>query len=379
MGLRLGTGSGTSSGTASGRSALFTATGGPVDIGAPPRGLSGTAPADCATCHAEIAAEWASSAHALTWTNPVFLAEYSRSRDGFCRDCHAPLVPAPSWAEVSPPVRAGKAPLPLVSPVRDRAVYTLAARGIDCAVCHVRQGRVLGVTGHGAPDHASRREAKLAAGAFCGGCHQFRFPAAEPGRTLLYHPEEALQKTVAEWRASRFAGRSCQGCHMPAVRGPDNKAHKSHAFAAFRDPALLAAAVKVKLAARRLRGQIIVTATLAAGEIGHAFPTGDMFRRAVFTVRAGRASAHDELRRYFAATLTGDGRRHLLGEVEDTRVPAPGAGPARQLRFVLEDATATTVEWQLDLFRLDPRDAKARSLDDAAVRVRVAAGSAPLR
>lgn len=51
-------------------SKLFTAEGGPVVPGEPPRGLSGTAPSDCAGCHAEIAAEWASSAHARSGAEP---------------------------------------------------------------------------------------------------------------------------------------------------------------------------------------------------------------------------------------------------------------------------------------------------------------------
>lgn len=361
---------------------LFTPRGGPLDVGPPPRGLSGVAPADCAACHAEIAAEWASSAHALTWTNKVFLAEYRRSRDGFCRDCHAPLVRAQVWDRVSAPLRAGHAPLPLVSPALDREVYALATRGVDCAACHVREGRVLGARGHGEADHAARRDARLATGDFCGGCHQFRFPAPEPARPLLYHPEEALQKTVAEWKRSRLAGRPCQGCHMPVVRKPDGTSYKSHAFAAFRDPAFLASAVSVEVTARRRGAKIFVVATLSPGEIGHAFPTGDMFRRAVFTVRVGAATASAELRRYFAPTMTADGRRHLLGEVDDTRVPAPGAGPPRRLRFTLDAAPAegvTDLAWQLDLFRLDPSDAKARALSDADVRAQVRAGRAAIR
>jgi hypothetical protein len=71
---------------------LFTAEGGPVVPGEPPSGISGTAPSDCAGCHAEIAAEWASSAHARSWTDPIFQSEYQLTRQAFCRHCHAPLA-----------------------------------------------------------------------------------------------------------------------------------------------------------------------------------------------------------------------------------------------------------------------------------------------
>lgn len=380
--------------------ALFTSQGGPVDPGAVPRGLSGLQPSDCATCHAEIAAEWASSRHASAWTQPVFQAEYRLSLDSFCRNCHAPLVPEATWARVSPSIRAGQSPAGTAtggtSPAAigtgrstrtatsdpgsalDLETYALAARGVDCAVCHVREGRILGARGHGEADHASRREAALATSAFCGGCHQFRFPAAEPGRKLRHHPEEPLQNTLAEWKQSRASTRPCQQCHMPQLpsAGSGSKPHKSHAFRVFDDPSLLANAVRIKAAARRLDATILATITISAGDIGHAFPTGDMFRRAILTVRTATTSQHTELRRYFGPTMTSDGRGHLLGQVDDTRIPP--SGPPTRFRFSLPDATSTEITWTLELHRLDPADAISRGLSEST-KALVQSGRIPVR
>jgi hypothetical protein len=337
--------------------ALFTAHGGPVNPGAPPRGLSGTAPSDCATCHAEITAEWASSAHAQSWTDPIFQAEYRLSHQAFCRRCHAPLLPdAPATA---PATNAPESP---------------AARGIDCAVCHVRDGHVLGTHGRGAADHSSLLDARLATAAFCGGCHQFDFPAAEPGKRPLYHPGRPLQNTLAEWAQSSYADRPCQHCHMP-LAGPPGRPHRSHAFRTLDDPDVLGRAVRVTARAERRGGTIRATFELAPGELGHAFPTGDMFRRAVLTVSAGAAQKREVLRRYFAQTLTADARGHLLGQVDDTRIPPPGTGaPPPRFDLELADPRATEVTWSLTLFRLDPDDARRRGLDDDARGIPVASG-----
>lgn len=347
---------------------LFTVDGGPISPGAAPRGLSGIAASDCATCHAEIAAEWATSAHAQSWLDPVFQAEYRLTRSAACRHCHAPLAAAA-------PERLTDERDALRS--QPSARVDTGASGIDCAVCHVRDGHVLGVQGRGATDHTARRDARLATTAFCGACHQFDFPALEPGAPARYHPGRPQQNTIAEWAQSRFADRPCQTCHMPRTGLPGRR-HASHAFRTLDDPQQLARAVRVAVSARRRGTTVQVTAVIAPGEIGHAFPTGDVFRQAVLTVRAGAAGRRAVLMRYFAQTLTDDASGHLLGQVDDTRVPPPGAGPPQRFELAVEAPAAAEVTWTLDLFRLAPDDACARGLDSAAQGLRIASGTASI-
>jgi hypothetical protein len=94
----------------------------------------------------------------------------------------------------------------------------------------------------------------------------------------------------------------------------------------------------------------------------------------VLTVRTGAASRHAVLMRYFAQTITDDGTGHLLGQVDDTRIPPPGTGPPPRLELELDDPRATEVSWSLELFRLAPDDAQDRGLSEAGYGVRVQSG-----
>jgi hypothetical protein len=371
---------------------LFTLEGGPVVPGPVPRGLGGVEPADCASCHAEIAAEWANSVHARAWTDPIFQAEYRLGPDAFCRRCHAPLV----RDDGEPPARAtgagpGFAPRlgasgPGPGADAEAGFASLAARGIDCAVCHVREGRVLGGHGRGDGDHATRRDARLLSSAFCGSCHQFDFPRPRAGQPVRYHPGQPLQNTLVEWTQSRYADRACQDCHMPrvAAAGLGTRSHRSHAFRTFEDRVLMARAVVVKANARRRGGELHVTVSIAPGEIGHGFPTGDMFREAVLTVRAGAAQRRQVLRRYFAPVITADGRGHLLGQVDDTRLVPAGTASALRFSFRFDEPSgadapaATEVLWSLDLARLALDDARSRGLEAAAIVIPVQRGRVPV-
>jgi hypothetical protein len=87
-----------------------------------------------------------------------------------------------------------------------------------------------------------------------------------------------MQSTLAEHAASSYASVACAECHMP--RRDDG--HHDHAFHVSRDPALLRAALAVT-GERTASGLDIV---LATRNVGHAMPTGDLFRRLRVVVRA---------------------------------------------------------------------------------------------
>lgn len=156
-----------------------------------------------------------------------------------------------------------------------------ASAGVDCASCH---------------------EAKVAARDTCKNCHEFAF-AGRP---------ELVQKTVSEHAASDFASVACIDCHMPARNG-----HRDHRFLAGHSPERVARAVHVDV---RQTGARAVRISIAV-DAGHAFPTGDMFRRArlvVFGEREDGAIVADA-ERIFGRTWTAnqDGART---EATDTRI-----------------------------------------------------------
>lgn len=273
----------------------------------------------CVRCHAPQAAEWEASQHRSAYADPDFLHAVATERGRFCRGCHAP--------EADP------------ARVPAQAEGTI---GVACVTCHVPHGSDASMLAEGtlaattptratpAP-HPVTRTAAFADVDACGGCHEFAFP-----RT----PALAMQSTLTEHAASRFAATPCAECHMPwvdsSVGSPSDGAarHRSHAFAASRDPAMLRAAIDVQ-AVREPGGR--VSLRLTPGRIGHAFPTGDLFRRLWVDVQAQDEDG-DEVA-YDARALT----RHFAGPGGPiTHDDRPGATALRDgivdVAFELGDA-----------------------------------------
>ena len=323
--------------------------GGPVDVGRAPPGVASVEAEACAICHAEHFDEWARSSHHLAYTNPVFQAEYGVRRRDFCAYCHAPRRDVSAAAE---------------------------AAGIDCASCHVRDGVIINTVVSGWAPHPSRAVAALGTVDACATCHDFDFEG---------QPGEALQATLAEWAESPAGGArgtSCQECHMEArpVTG-EHLPHHRHDWPGGVDPAMLARALEVtlevplatsateagstsapdELASVRLRLR-------ASAEVGHAVPTGDMFRRLEVRVWPRGAPERAEtqwLRRRFRVDRAG------WHQSSDTRVPARGE---RVVEVALP--RAANYEWSIHLWLLPRREAEAAGIPIETVRTLVSASGA---
>ena len=84
-----------------------------------------------------------------------------------------------------------------------------------------------------------------------------------------------MQSTLSEHRRSLERGAACSDCHMPVVENGASP-HRSHRFLGGRDPEFVRSAVSVT--AERPRDSTL-RVTLTPRALGHAFPTGDLFRR----------------------------------------------------------------------------------------------------
>jgi hypothetical protein len=310
-----------------------------VPMPAPPRGepTAGRLAANdaCERCHAVIAAEWRSSQHRTAFADAEFTRAFRREPTAFCQSCHAPE--ADPRAEVS-----AKA----------------ADVGVGCVTCHVphgSDGAVLARHESGRAEHAVHASADFVRVDGCASCHEFDF-ASRPGL--------AMQSTVSEHARSRFADRSCGDCHMREV-GEGTQRHTSHAFAASRDPDMLRSAVVAD--AQRIDDER-VRIRLAPGEIGHAFPTGDLFRRLLVVAEAydedGDKLADDTraLGRRFVSTSAGARVRAL---VEDDRVGARAQddGVVDVELDLGPDADTLEIRWRVIHQRVD----FAGHADDAAI------------
>ncbi len=284
----------------------------------------------CEKCHADIAAEWRGSMHQRSQIDPAYQRAFAIEPMAFCQGCHAP--------EASPdgPVSAHEADL-----------------GIGCVTCHSPSGeRGAVLAGHGssasASPHPILREPAFAADGGCAGCHEFRFPGVLDRRHRL--AEDMMQSTALEHERSSLAQTSCADCHMPGVGG-EARRHRSHAFSGARDPVAMKAAIQVtaeRVSARVMRFH------LAPGRVGHAMPTGDLFRRIEVlgevvgpdTGSLGRESRY--LTRHFG--LPRNGRRRLLA---DDRVGAKGSDPVVVELDLGDPAEGRPIAWQVAYQRVE--------------------------
>jgi hypothetical protein len=163
-----------------------------------------------------------------------------------------------------------------------------------------------------------------------------------------------LQDTAHEHARSAFAGRACTACHMP--RGERDP----HALPGHTDPAMLARSLRVEGSARRIgRGTRVVLA-IHGDVVGHAVPTGDVYRELV--VRAWPEGHPAD------ATIVVLGR--TLAPAIDTRVPPTGT---REVVLDLRGRVARAA-WDITLRALPPDHERARGLSTDARRWAVAHG-----
>jgi hypothetical protein len=296
----------------------------PRAAGGPVAGIGAPRDEGCIRCHEEITAEWRGSLHHRAWQNAYFARAYALEPLPFCRKCHATTVDPSS--EPSPEARE---------------------MGIGCTTCHVVPAGIVGARSAraSAGGHEVIGDARLATAAACGGCHDFAFPGP-PGFAA-----GPMQDTLGEHQRSAHAGTTCQGCHMPLMPSRAGGAHRGHAFKVQGDRAMMGRAVKVE-GAELVASEVRLT--VAPGAIGHAFPTGDLYRQAEVRVtpidHAGHAVAEAAtvvFGRTFGPARVG---RDTLVQVQktDTRLTAP-----RRLSLPVPAATRRA-RWQVVWQRVPP-------------------------
>ncbi len=202
-------------------------------------GVPGAATTDCASCHAEVAAGFASSRHASAGTGVVYralLGTRPASERPFCEGCHS---------------RGGT--------------------GVTCADCHAAVGNEVTANGLlrvGAPElvgtsravtapHQTEVRPFLSSSELCGTCHEVHGPAF------------FVETPFTEWSAGARA-KTCAQCHFEA---------RTHSLSGVHDPvpAVLTDAVSVALVPDGSELVLRLTSNVS----GHAFPSGSTFARRV--------------------------------------------------------------------------------------------------
>lgn len=185
-----------------------------------------------------------------------------------------------------------------------------------------------------------------------------------------------MQRTMEEHEASPHADKSCATCHLPPTDVVGSRRLHDHSLGSTRDPNAMRQALQVT--AKRDGNDLVVT--LVPHEVGHAFPTGDLYRR----LEIG-AELHANGERIGSAT------RYLARHFAPWRLPSGALNPAFQwpvvddritepttIRLAIKsdvDSTDTALTWWVDYQRVDERHADAPGESSIADEIRLAAGT----
>jgi Cytochrome c554 and c-prime len=229
---------------------------------------------DCATCHATIVDEWATSAHAHAWIDELYRAELAtKQRPESCHGCHIPTPLAEVALHQKPPPRG--------------AELEAHEFGVSCLTCHAGpEGALLGPYGAQTKAHPTLRDPRFAperSNELCIGCHATTIgPVIGIARDFL--------GTDPPPTGERRQG--CVECHMSAVvrsmatDANDEplapRAGRSHALLGPSDARFLATAFELGWSADEDGARTLVRLTNRAG---HRIP-GLLDRRFEFAFDA---------------------------------------------------------------------------------------------
>lgn len=200
---------------------------------------------ECKKCHTTSHSEWQEGMHAKAWIDPLFQNAFKIEKQEWCINCHAPLEEQKKEF--------------LSTNTSDKS---LLAEGINCASCHVRQGKVLGLKNFKNEYHEVIQFDYLSKSEFCENCHQFNFPRFT--KNQIHYSNEPMQNTFTEWK-NFSSSRSCQDCHYDGHRllGNHDPERLRKDFSGidyeFSEKGLLHISLKLK------------------NNRGHILPTGDLF------------------------------------------------------------------------------------------------------
>ena len=242
----------------------------PVDI---PEGLTSISAMECKKCHEEIYREWSESMHAKAWIDPYYQVDYTY--DGsqqICLNCHIPLENQQENLVLGFKDKEKFKPILKPNPNFDPV---LRDEGVTCAVCHIKEGKIVGPFGvEGAP-HSVIADPEMISGVkFCEKCHVV---SGKRWDTFYRIPPCG---TVAEI-SDKTEVLDCVGCHMPEVirplvKGLEARRGGKHFFRGGHHPETVRKSLKVEYK-RELSGdkkKIKYIFTLTNIGAAHYLPTG---------------------------------------------------------------------------------------------------------
>ncbi len=316
----------------------------PISEQVPP-GLTSLSAEECGGCHEEIYAEWATSMHAHAWRDPYFQVDYRfDGSQQICLNCHTPLRDQQEnlvlGFEDSTRFKPVTKPNPNFDPL-------FRSEGVTCAVCHVRDGQIIGPYERaGDHFHPVRADASMRQG--LGPCERCHVVSGKRWDTFLRIPPCGTVAEIEETGAKP----DCVGCHMepvtrPLVKGYPERDGRRHFFPGGHSREMVAKALTVTVKQTVKDDGQRVEVSLTNSGAGHYLPTGTPDRHLTLELTLLGTDARTIRRKVYTMKRTILWRPFIV-DLFDTRLPH---GSSRVVNF-----------------EVTPREMKDASLLDVRVR-----------
>jgi len=231
-----------------------------------PQGLSSLSARECSRCHETQYNEWSSSMHARAWTDPYYQVDYVfDGAQQICLNCHIPLENQQENLVLGFGDKEMFKPILEPNPAFDE---DLRSEGVTCAVCHVKNGVIVGPTGNKRAPHPVHADPSMFTG--IGPCKKCHVVSGERWDTFYSIPPCG---TVAEIGEADMEP-DCVGCHMPTTVNGQGKKRKQHFFRGGHHPPTVSQALKVEHSVGERRGTRIYIFILTNIGAAHYLPTG---------------------------------------------------------------------------------------------------------
>jgi len=177
-----------------------------------PKGLSGYSAEECGSCHEEIYNEWKTTIHSKAWREPYFQADfrYDGSKQ-VCLNCHTPLENQQENLVLG---FTDKAKFhPILKPNKNFDP-SLQNEGVTCAVCHIKDGVIVGPYDIESDAHPVKQDKRFLDGnGICKRCHLVK---ADRWDYFLKIPP------CGNFAEVELSGEKidCTKCHMPSINRP---------------------------------------------------------------------------------------------------------------------------------------------------------------
>lgn len=313
----------------------------PIDTHAAPAMLKTLGAQECASCHREFYDEWRTTIHSQAWIDPYFQADWQFDESPqICMNCHIPLDRQQEYKVLG--FRDSEKWDPILAPNPDFDAE-LQHEGVTCSVCHLHNGRILGVYGDNSAPHPVEKIDN--ANRVCVRCHVvsgerwdtfFKFPPCGTVAEIQTSQGKKPVKGVNDLSTDTIAALGCVDCHMPLLERPlvpGGKARttRRHLWRGGHDPAMVKQALTISFekTADEHRFQLAITNSGAA----HHVPTGTPDRHLTVQLRVLDAQGNVLKEESHLLKRTVMWRPFII-DLWDTRLPR---GERRSYNLTLSD------------------------------------------